>query len=96
MTPIKLLLLILFFAFGANAQFVQEIEGEYFGKNITQADLDILFVNDPNLYWLNFDYKDSSLILPNFQKLDILAIQSEVLQSLVFPDTLLGLGLIDF
>ena len=96
MTPIKLLLLILFFAFGANAQFVQEIEGEYFGKNITQADLDILFVNDPNLYWLNFDYKDSSLILPNFQKLDILAIKSEVLKSLVLPDTLLGLGLIDF
>ncbi len=96
MTPIKLLLPILFFAFGANAQFVQEIEGEYFGKNITQADLDILFVNNPNLYWLNFDYKDSTLILPNFQKLDILAIQSEVLQTIVFPDTLLELGLIDF
>ncbi|MDP4798646.1 MAG: hypothetical protein NWR62_00675, partial [Crocinitomicaceae bacterium] len=96
MTPIKLLLLILFFAFGANAQFIESEEGQYDGSNISQADLDILFANDPNLTWLNFDYKDSSLILPNFQKLDILAIQSEVLQSLVFPDTLLGLGLIDF
>lgn len=96
MTPIKLLLLSLFLAFGIRAQFVQSDEGQYDGSNISQADLDILFVNDPNLYWLNFDYKDSTLILPNFQKLDILAIQSEVLQSLVFPDTLLGLGLIDF
>ena len=78
------------------AQFVQDFEGEYSGNNITQADLDILFVNDPNLYWLNFDYKDTSLILPDFKKLDILAIQSDVLQTMIFPDTLLELGLIDF
>jgi hypothetical protein len=78
------------------AQFIESEEGQYDGSNISQADLDILFANDPNLTWLNFDYKDSTLILPNFQKLDILAIQSEVLKSLVFPDTLLGLGLIDF
>ena len=78
------------------AQFVQDFEGEYSGNNITQADLDILFVNDPNLYWLNFDYKDTSLIIPDFKKLAILAIQSEVLQTIVFPDTLLELGLIDF
>lgn len=78
------------------AQFVQDFEGEYSGNNITQADLDILFVNDPNLYWLNFDYKDTSLIIPDFKKLAILAIQSEELQTIVFPDTLLELGLIDF
>ena len=96
MSKVKWLVIGLFISLALRAQFVQEIEGEYFGKSITQADLDILFVNNPNLYWLNFDYKDSTLILPNFQKLDILAIQSEVLQSLVFPDTLLGLGLIDF
>jgi hypothetical protein len=78
------------------AQFIESEEGQYDGSNISQADLDILFASDPNLTWLNFDYKDSTLILPNFQKLDILAIQSEVLKSLVFPDTLLGLGLIDF
>ena len=96
MRPLELILFSLFLSFGIRAQFVQEIEGEYFGKNITQADLDILFANDPNLYWLNFDYKDSTLILPYFQKLDILAIQSEVLQTMTFPDTLLELGLIDF
>ena len=87
---------IIFLSVAGRAQFVQEIEGEYFGKNISQADLDHLFINDPNLYWLNFDYKDTFLILPDFKKLDILAIQSEVLQTMVFPDTLLELGLIDF
>ena len=60
---------IIFISVAGRAQFVQEIEGEYFGKNITQADLDILFVNNPSLYWLNFDYKDTSLILPDFKKL---------------------------
>lgn len=78
------------------AQFVQNEKGQYDGTNISQADLDILFVNDPNLVWLNFDYKDTSLIIPDFKKLSILAIQSEVLQTIVFPDTLLELGLIDF
>ena len=87
---------IIFISVAGRAQFVQEIEGEYFGKNITQADLDILFVNNPNLYWLNFDYKDTSLILPDFKKLDILAIKSETLRSLTMPDTLFELGLIDF
>ena len=78
------------------AQFIESEEGQYDGTNISQADLDILFVNDPNLSWLNFDYKDTFLLLPNFKKLEILAIQSEVLQTMVFPDTLLELGLIDF
>jgi hypothetical protein len=78
------------------AQFIQTEEGEYDGSNISQADLDILFVNDPNLTWLDFDYKDTALILPNFKKLDVLAVKSEVLQKMVFPDTLLELGLIDF
>lgn len=87
---------IIFISVAGRAQFVQEIEGEYFGKNITQADLDILFVNNPNLYWLNFDYKDTSLLLPDFKKLDILAIKSETLRSLTMPDTLFELGLIDF
>lgn len=96
MKYIFLLLLCILFQVQLHAQFIESEEGQYDGSNISQADLDILFANDPNLTWLNFDYKDSTLILPNFQKLDILAIQSEVLQSLVFPDTLLGLGLIDF
>lgn len=96
MKYIFLLLLCSLFQVQLHAQFIESEEGQYDGSNISQADLDILFANDPNLTWLNFDYKDSTLILPNFQKLDILAIQSEVLQSLVFPDTLLGLGLIDF
>jgi hypothetical protein len=78
------------------AQFIQTEEGQYSGTNISQADLDILFVNNPNLYWLNFDYKDTFLLLPDFKELDILAIQSEVLQTMVFPDTLLELSLIDF
>lgn len=86
----------LFLSVIGRAQFVQETEGEYFGKNISQADLDILFVNDPNLYWLNFDYKDTSLIIPDFKKLAILAIKSEVLQTMVLPDSILELGLIDF
>ena len=96
MKYIFLLLLCSLFQVQLHAQFIESEEGQYDGSNISQADLDILFANDPNLTWLNFDYKDSTLILPNFQKLNILAIQSEVLQSLVFPDTLLGLGLIDF
>ena len=78
------------------AQFIQNEKGQYDGTNISQAELDLLFVNDPNLYWLNFDYKDTFLLLPDFKKLDILAIQSELLQTMVFPDTLLELGLIDF
>lgn len=96
MKYIFFLLLCSLFQIELQAQFVQSEEGQYDGSNISQADLDILFSNDPNLTWLNFDYKDSTLILPNFQKLNILAIQSEVLQSLVFPDTLLEIGLIDF
>jgi hypothetical protein len=78
------------------AQFIETDEGKYFGSDISQADLDILFVNNPNLDWLAFDYKDTTLTLPNFKTLDILAIQSEVLQKIVFPDTILELGLIDF
>jgi hypothetical protein len=96
MRLLKLLLFSLFLSFGVCAQFVQEIEGEYFGKSITQADIDHLFAKDPNLYWLNFDYKDTALVLPNFKKLDILAIKSETLRSLTMPDTLFELGLIDF
>jgi hypothetical protein len=78
------------------AQFIETDEGKYFGSDISQAELDILFVNDPNLDWLAFDYKDTTLTLSNFKKLDILAIESEVLQKIVFPDTLFELGLIDF
>lgn len=87
---------IIFLSVAGRAQFIQNEKGQYDGTNISQADLDILFVNDPTLYWLNFDYKDTSLILPDFKKLDILAIQSDVLQTMIFPDTLLELGLIDF
>jgi hypothetical protein len=78
------------------AQFIETDEGKYFGSDISQADLDILFANNPNLDWLAFDYKDTTLTLPNFKTLDILAIESEVLQKIVFPDTLFELGLIDF
>jgi hypothetical protein len=91
-----LLLICYLFQVQLQAQFIQTEEGEYDGSNISQADLDLLFVNDPNLTWLDFDYKDTALILPNFKKLDVLAIKSEVLQKMVFPDTLLELGLIDF
>ena len=79
-----------------HAQFTQEEKGQYTGQNITQADLDILFVNDPDLYWLDFDYKDTLLSLPYFKKLTILAIKSDVLQTIVLPDTLLALELIDW
>ena len=30
------------------AQFIESEEGQYDGTNISQADLDILFVNDPS------------------------------------------------
>lgn len=96
MKYIFLLLICCLFQVQLQAQFIQTEEGEYDGSNISQADLDLLFVNDPNLTWLDFDYKDTALILPNFKKLDVLAIKSEVLQKLVVPDTLLELGLIDF
>lgn len=78
------------------AQFIETDEGKYFGSDISQTDLDLLFATNPNLDWLAFDYKDTSLTLPNFKTLDILAIESEVLQKIVFPDTLFELGLIDF
>lgn len=78
-----------------HAQFTQEEKGQYTGQNITQADLDILFVNDPDLYWLDFDYKDTLLSLPYFKKLTILSIKSDVLQTIVLPDTLFALELID-
>jgi hypothetical protein len=96
MKYIFLLLLCGLFQVQLKAQFIQTDEGKYFGSNISQADLDLLFVNNPNLDWLDFDYKDTTLTLPNFKTLDILAIQSEVLQKIVFPDTILELGLIDF
>ena len=96
MKYIFLLLLCGLFQVQLQAQFIQTDEGKYFGSNISQADLDLLFVNNPNLDWLDFDYKDTTLTLPNFKTLDILAIQSEVLQKIVFPDTILELGLIDF
>ncbi len=78
------------------AQFIETDEGKYFGSDISQTDLDLLFATNPNLDWLAFDYKDTSLTLPNFKTLDILAIESEVLKKIVFPDTILELGLIDF
>ena len=96
MKYIFLLLLCGLFQVQLKAQFIETDEGQYSGTNISQADLDLLFVNNPNLDWLDFDYKDTTLTLPNFKTLDILAIQSEVLQKMVFPDTLLELGLIDF
>jgi hypothetical protein len=96
MKYIFLLLLCGLFQVQLQAQFIETDEGKYFGSNISQADLDLLFVNNPNLDWLDFDYKDTTLTLPNFKTLDILAIQSEVLQKIVFPDTILELGLIDF
>jgi hypothetical protein len=96
MKYIFLLLLCGLFQVQLKAQFIETDEGKYFGSNISQADLDLLFVNNPNLDWLDFDYKDTTLTLPNFKTLDILAIQSEVLQKIVFPDTILELGLIDF
>ena len=90
------LLFAIFIYQSSHAQFTQEEKGQYTGQNITQADLDILFVNDPDLYWLDFDYKDTLLSLPDFKNLEILAINSEALQTMTFSDTLLELGLIDF
>ncbi len=96
MKYIFLLLICCLFQVRLQAQFIETDEGKYFGSDISQADLDLLFVTNPNLDWLVFDYKDTSLTLPNFKTLDILAIESEVLQKIVFPDTILELGLIDF
>jgi hypothetical protein len=96
MKYIFLLLICCLFQVQLQAQFIETDEGKYFGSDISQADLDLLFVTNPNLDWLVFDYKDTSLTLPNFKTLDILAIESEVLQKIVFPDTILELGLIDF
>jgi hypothetical protein len=90
------LLLCGLFQVQLQAQFIETDEGKYFGSNISQSDLDLLFVNNPNLDWLEFDYKDTTLTLPDFKTLDILAIHSEVLQKIVFPDTIIELGLIDF
>jgi hypothetical protein len=78
------------------AQFLDLGEGRFEGKNISQTDLNLLFINYPNLAWLDFDYKDSVLLLPDFKKLEVLAIKSEVLARIVFPDTLASLSLIDF
>jgi hypothetical protein len=91
-----LLLICCLFQVQLQAQFIETDEGKYFGSDISQADLDLLFATNPNLDWLVFDYKDTNLTFPNFKTLDILAIESEVLQKIVFPDTILELGLIDF
>ena len=96
MKYIFLLLICCLFQVQLQAQFIETDEGKYFGSDISQADLDLLFVTNPNLDWLVFDYKDTNLTFPNFKTLDILAIESEVLQKIVFPDTILELGLIDF
>ena len=96
MKYIFLLLICCLFQVQLQAQFIETDEGKYFGSDISQADLDLLFATNPNLDWLVFDYKDTNLTFPNFKTLDILAIESEVLQKIVFPDTILELGLIDF
>lgn len=96
MKYIFLLLICCLFQVQLQAQFIETDEGKYFGSDISQADLDLLFVTNPNVDWLVFDYKDTNLTFPNFKTLDILAIESEVLQKIVFPDTILELGLIDF
>jgi hypothetical protein len=96
MKYIFLLLICCLFQVQLQAQFIETDEGKYFGSDISQADLDLLFVTNPNLDWLVFDYKDTNLTFPNFKTLDILAIESEVLRKIVFPDTILELGLIDF
>ena len=97
MKIIHLLLLNSFFStLVANAQIKFLGEGRCEGTQITQADIDSLFITAPDITWIEIAYLDSTLIFPGFQKLEILSIQSEVLQSMVFPDTLLALGLIDF
>lgn len=80
----------------ANAQIKILGEGRCEGTQITQADIDSLFIKAPDITWIEIAYIDTTLTFPDFKQLEILAIQSEVLQSMVFPDTLLTLGLIDF
>lgn len=91
-----LLLNSFFLALLVQAQIKFLGEGRCEGTQITQADLDLLFVNAPDITWLDIKYTDSTLLLPHFKNLDILAIHSETLRSLVLPDALLKLSLIDF
>ncbi len=96
MNQFSILFIFLWGALNLSAQFTENIKGEFFGTNITQADLELLFTQAPDLYMLDIDFKGQSLVLPNFQKLEILAIRSDSLNHLILPDTLPSLGLIDF
>lgn len=96
MNKYSILFICLCGALNLNAQFTEDIKGEFSGINITQADLDLLFTQAPDLYMLDIDYKGQSLVLPNFQKIEILAIRSDSLNHLILPDTLPTLRLIDF
>lgn len=96
----KFICLFLFYSiistFVANAQIKFLGEGRCEGTQITQADIDSLFITAPDITWIDIAYIDSTLTIPDFKQLEILGIQSEVLQSILFPDTLLTLELIDF
>lgn len=96
MNKFSILFIFLWGALNLSAQFTENIKGEFFGTNITQADLEQLFTQAPDLYMLDIDFKGQSMVLPNFQKLEILAIRSDSLNHLILPDTLPTLGLIDF
>lgn len=85
-----------FLIFNTNAQIKFLGEGRCEGTQITQADIDSLFITAPDITWIDIAYIDATLTIPDFKQLEILGIQSEVLQSILFPDTLLTLELIDF
>lgn len=89
------LLLCGLFQVQLQAQFIQTEPGQFEGQNIHQTDIDSLFKSNPGITWLEIAYVDSSLQLPAFQALGIFSLQSEVLRTLTFTDSLPKLELID-
>lgn len=74
-------------------------ESYFTGKNIHQKDIDDFFSSkqytERELLNLDFEYVDSILVLPNFKNLEILSIESQVLKTLIFVDSLPILAIID-
>lgn len=89
------LLLCGLFQVQLQAQFIQTEPGQFEGQNIHQTDIDSLFKSNPGITWLEIAYVDSSLQLPAYQALGIFSLQSEVLRTLTFTDSLPKLELID-
>jgi hypothetical protein len=95
MRHILLLVLGFYFPSFLQAQIIQTEPGHFEGNNVHQKDIDSLFKMTTDVTWLAISYSDSTLVLPAFQKLNILGINAVSLRQLRLSGALPELELLD-